>query len=180
MDLEEACPLARPKRAPSPTPNRRGRSPRHSRSRSPQHSVSIKSSSYTRRLTRRRSPRRSPPRRSPLRRSPPSCNRRSWSPSSSEDSSDARNDRNAYGPFTRRIWEALIPCRLEKPPQMDSYDGTTDPDEHIENIEADLTYRSGQGVVKCKLFVTTLRRGVVTWFKNLQINSIDSWSDLCD
>jgi len=62
---------------------------------------------------------------------------------------------------------------------MDSYDGTTDSDEHIENIEAVLTYRSVQGAVKCKLFVTTLRRGAVTWFKNLQRNSIDSWSDIC-
>jgi hypothetical protein len=62
---------------------------------------------------------------------------------------------------------------------MDSYDGTTDPDEHIENIEAVLTYRSVQGAVKCKLFVTTLRRGAVTWFKNLRRNSINSWSDLC-
>jgi len=63
---------------------------------------------------------------------------------------------------------------------MDSYDGTTYPDEHIENIEAVLTYRSVQGTVKYKLFVTALRRGVVTWFKNLRRNSIDSWSDLCD
>jgi len=57
---------------------------------------------------------------------------------------------------------------------MDSYDGTTDPDKHIENIEAVLTYRSMQGAVKCKLFVTTLGRGAVTWFKNLRRNSIDS------
>ena len=59
---------------------------------------------------------------------------------------------------------------------MDSYDGTTNLDEHIEAI---LTYRSVHGTVKCKLFVTTLRRGAITWFKNLQRNSIDSWSDLC-
>jgi len=62
---------------------------------------------------------------------------------------------------------------------MDLYGGTTDPDEHLENIEAVLTYRSVQGAVKCKLFVTTLRRGAVTWFKHLRRNSIDSWSDLC-
>jgi len=62
---------------------------------------------------------------------------------------------------------------------MNSYDGTTDLDEQIENIEAVLTYRSVQGAVKCKLFVTTLRRGAVTWFKNLRRNFIDSWSDLC-
>jgi len=60
---------------------------------------------------------------------------------------------------------------------MYSYDGTTDPDE---NIEAVITYRSVQGAVKCKIFVTTLRRRVVTWFKNLRRNSINSWSDLCD
>ena len=48
---------------------------------------------------------------------------------------------------------------------MDSYDRTIDPDEHIENIEAILTYKSVQGAV--------------TWFKNLRRNSIDSWSDLC-
>ena len=172
--------MVRTKRTPSATRSRRGRSPHHSRSRSPRHSVSIGSPSYTRRSARRRSPRRSPPRRSPPRRSPPRRNRRSWSSSSSEDTRDSRNDRNAYGPFTRRIREAPIPRGLEKPPQMDSYDGTTDPDERIENIEAVLTYQSVQGAVKCKLFVTTLRRGAVTWFKNLRRNSIDSWSDLCD
>jgi hypothetical protein len=71
--------------------------------------------------------------------------------------------------------EKLIsPRGLEKPPQMDFYDRTIDPDEHIENTEAVFTDRSVQGAVKCKLFVTTLRRGVVTWFKNLRRNSIDS------
>jgi hypothetical protein len=63
---------------------------------------------------------------------------------------------------------------------MESYNRTIDPDEHIKNIEAVLTYRSVQSAVKCKLFVTTLRRGAITWFKNLRRNSIDSWCDLCD
>ena len=126
------------------------------------HSVSLWSPSYTRGPVRRRSPRRtpprrppprrsplrrSPPRRSPPRRSPPRRNGRSWFSTSFEDTRDARNDHNAYGPFTWRIREAPIPRGLEKPPQMDSYDGTTDPDEHIENIEAVLTYRSVQGAV---------------------------------
>jgi len=143
MAPEQAHPIVRTKQTPSPTPNKRRRSPRHSRSKSPRHLVSNKSPSYTRRSARRRSPRRSPQRRSPPRR-----NRRSWSPSISKDSHDAQNDCNAYGPFTRRIREAPIPRRLEKPPQMDPYDGTTDLDEHIEIIEAVLTYRSVQGAVK--------------------------------
>jgi len=61
-----------------------------------------------------------------------------------------------YDPFTQRLRDTPIPCGLEKPPQMDSYDGTTDPDKHIENIEAVLTYRSVQGAMKCKLFVSTI------------------------
>jgi len=84
-DLERTRSSVRPRRSPSPTPNRRGGSPRPSRSRSPRHYVSVRSPSYRRRSPRRRSPRRSPPRRSPPRRPPPRCNRHSWSPSSSED-----------------------------------------------------------------------------------------------
>jgi hypothetical protein len=174
MDLEQTRPTVQARQTLSPIRNRGGESPSRSSSRSPRHSVSIRSPTYTMRSTRRsprwspprrspprRSPpRRSPPRRAPFRRSPP-CqtpprrslpkrNGRSWSPSSFEDIHDARNDRNAYGPFTRCIREGPIPRGLEKPPQMDSYDRTTDPDEHIENIEAVLTYRSVQGAVKCK------------------------------
>ena len=61
---------------------------------------------------------------------------------------------------------------------MDTYDGTTDPDEHIENIEPVLHYRNVRGAVKCKLFVTTLRRGAMNWYKNLRRNSIGSWDEL--
>jgi len=166
---------------PSPPRNKRRKSPRRSRSRSSRRSVSVRSPSRTRQTPRRRSPKRSPPRLSPPRRSLPRRSRRFWSSSSSSsnDECDARGGRYAYGSFTRRIRETPNPRGLEKPPQMDSYDGTSDPDEHIKNIEVVLTYLSVRGAVKCKLFVITLRRGVVTWFKNLRRNSIDSWGDLC-
>jgi len=39
---------------------------------------------------------------------------------------------------------------------MDSFDGTTDPHECIENIEVVLTCRLVRGAVKCKIFVITL------------------------
>jgi len=38
---------------------------------------------------------------------------------------------------------------------MDSYDETTDPNEHIEKIKVVLTYKELRGVIKCKLFVST-------------------------
>ncbi|MCI40797.1 hypothetical protein A2U01_0062030, partial [Trifolium medium] len=67
----------------------------------------------------------------------------------------------------------------EKPPTMDIYDGSTDPVDHIENIEAVLEYRNARESIKCKLFPTTLRKGVMAWYMSLPPVSIDSWPELC-
>ncbi|PNX67828.1 hypothetical protein L195_g055837, partial [Trifolium pratense] len=149
----------------SPTPVRR-RS--FSRSRSP----------HRRRNERRMSPRRNeelsrnstPPRRHSPRRENPPHHQRHRSPA----------DRDSHqGPLSRRIRELPLPVGLEKPPVMDTYDGSTDPDEHIENLEALLEYRNVRGSIKCKLFPTTLRKGAMAWYKSLAPESVDSWSDLC-
>jgi hypothetical protein len=72
-----------------------------------------------------------------------------------------------------------LPPGLEKLPVMDTYDGSTDPDDHLENIEALLEWRRVRGAVKCKIFSTTLRKGALTWYKGLPPQSIDSWTELC-
>lgn len=64
----------------------------------------------------------------------------------------------AYSLFTRRVRDAHIPKGLKNPPRMDTYDVSTYPHEHIENIEIILNYKEVQGAVKCKLFVTNLIR----------------------
>ena len=53
--------------------------------------------------------------------------------------------------------------------------GTTDPDEHVENIDALLDYRGVRGAFKCRLFPTTLRKRAMSWYKNLPNESITSW-----
>ncbi|MCI34636.1 hypothetical protein A2U01_0055856, partial [Trifolium medium] len=68
---------------------------------------------------------------------------------------------------------------LEKPPTMDIYDGSIDPIDHIKNIKAVLEYRNARGSIKCKLFPTTLRKGVMAWYKSFTLGSIDSWTELC-
>jgi hypothetical protein len=68
---------------------------------------------------------------------------------------------------------------LEKPPAMDTYDGTTDPDDHIENIKVVFDYRGVRGSIKCKLYSTKLRKGAMIWYKNLPLGSIDTWRELC-
>jgi len=39
------------------------------------------------------------------------------------------------GPFTRRIAEYSIPLAFIKPPKLETYDSTADPDEHIEHLD---------------------------------------------
>lgn len=62
---------------------------------------------------------------------------------------------------------------------MDTCDGTTDLGEHIENIDVVLNYNNVLRSVKCKLFMTTLRRGALACYKNLNRISIESWDELC-
>jgi len=155
--------LLPPRRPLSPPRNIRGESPCPSRLRSPRHSASVRSPTCNQRLPSRRSPGRSPSQKTPPRRK-----RRSQSSSYSED------DNTTYNSVTQRIRVSHIPRRLEKPPQMDPYHGTTDPDEHIENVKVVLTYREVRGMV-CRFFVTTFWRGAMTWYKTLRRNFIDSW-----
>ncbi|XP_058777898.1 uncharacterized protein LOC131652136 [Vicia villosa] len=89
--------------------------------------------------------------------------------------SDEEDFRN---PLSEDIRRARLPRGMEKPPTLDLYDGTTDPDDHIQSIEAVMDYHVVRGSIKCRIFPTTLRKGAMTWYKNLPPNSIHSWSEL--
>jgi len=84
------------------------------------------------------------------------------------------------GSFTRRITEYPIPRAFAKPPKLETYGDTTDPDEHMEHLVTILDYHRARGAVKCKLFVLTLKGTAMTWFKGIQVNYIDSWGELCN
>ncbi|MCI08447.1 hypothetical protein A2U01_0029524, partial [Trifolium medium] len=165
---------SRPRRSPTPERSRsisRSRSPRprrrNERPPSPRrHDTSPRN--YPRHGNRplRYSPRRNSPRRN----SPPPRRNRRHSPGEEE---------HPRGPLLRRIMEVPLPVGMEKPPAMDTYDESTDPDDHIENVEAVLDYRGVRGSIKCKLFPTKLRKGAMAWYKSLPPGSIDSWTELC-
>ncbi|GAU32883.1 hypothetical protein TSUD_59710 [Trifolium subterraneum] len=116
----------------------------------------------------------SPPRN---RRSPPRRNNRS-PPRSGEAAARGGNARHSprrespgsgderhRGPLSRRIMDIPLTRGLEKPPTLDKYDGTTDPDEHVQSIETALDYRNLRGSIKCKLFLLSLVRGASTCLK---------------
>ncbi|MCI87876.1 hypothetical protein A2U01_0109161, partial [Trifolium medium] len=56
---------------------------------------------------------------------------------------------------------APIPSGFEKPPSLGTYYGQTDPDEHIDNINAILDFCRVSGTIRCRLFPTTLRKGAM-------------------
>ncbi|KAK2389826.1 hypothetical protein QL285_063389 [Trifolium repens] len=161
------------------------------RRKSPQYSPRRRDRSVTRsRSPRRQSPRRNRRSPSPRRnttvhlraeagrprrhRSPvksPEIYRRHRTPESDED--------RYLGPLSKRVMRVPLPPGLEKLPVMEPYDGSPDRDDHLENIEAVLEWRRVRGSVKCKIFSTTLRKGVLTWYKGLPPQSIDSWTELC-
>lgn len=63
-----------------------------------------------------------------------------------------------------------IPEGLKKHLHFGTYDDTADSDEHIENFDALLDYHGVQGLIKCRLFSTILRKGEMAWYKGLPIN----------
>ncbi|GAU45396.1 hypothetical protein TSUD_134130 [Trifolium subterraneum] len=125
--------------------------------------------------------RRSPPRRN--NRSPPrsveAAARRGNARHSPRGESPSSGDERHRGPLSRRIMDIPLPRGLEKPPTLDKYDGTTDPDEHVQSVETAVDYRNLRGSIKCKLFPLSLTRGASTWWRNLPPGSIDSWEELC-
>ncbi|MCI76034.1 hypothetical protein A2U01_0097303, partial [Trifolium medium] len=61
-------------------------------------------------------------------------------------------------PISRDIMRAPIPTGFKRPPPLGAYDGQTDPDEHIDNINAILDFHRVSGAIRCRLFPTTLRK----------------------
>lgn len=85
----------------------------------------------------------------------------------------ATKRKNPGVPYLGRNWK--LPVGLENPPLLGTYDGTSDPDEHIENIDALLDYRGVPSPIKYRLFLTALCKGAMTWYKSLLDETITSW-----
>ncbi|GAU34620.1 hypothetical protein TSUD_394110 [Trifolium subterraneum] len=102
--------------------------------------------------------------------------RREETPTHSPGLSD---DEVYKSPLSRQIMDLELPRALQKPPQLGKYDGLTDPDIHIQNIDAILNYQAVRGGIKCRIFPTTLVEGAMAWYRSLPQGSITSWNDLC-
>ncbi|XP_045797530.1 uncharacterized protein LOC123891659 [Trifolium pratense] len=103
------------------------------------------------------------------------------SPRSSEDHSPNGSDEgDPRCPLSADILRKRVPKGFERPPTLPAYDGLTDPDDHIANVNANLDFRNISGAIRCRLFPTTLRKGAMAWYQSLPPQSIYSWKDLTD
>nr|KYP76224.1 hypothetical protein KK1_020457 [Cajanus cajan] len=61
---------------------------------------------------------------------------------------------------------------------LDKYDGTTDPDEHVDVFLTQVTLSTTDDVALCRIFPTSLMGRALSWFTRLPTNSIDSFNML--
>nr|KYP47604.1 hypothetical protein KK1_030708 [Cajanus cajan]KYP47611.1 hypothetical protein KK1_030717 [Cajanus cajan] len=61
---------------------------------------------------------------------------------------------------------------------LDKYNGTTDPDEHVDVFLTQVTLSTTDDAALCRIFPTSLKGRALSWFTRLPANSIDSFNML--
>ncbi|XP_016192818.1 uncharacterized protein LOC107633732 [Arachis ipaensis] len=80
-------------------------------------------------------------------------------------------------PFSEDIMRAKVPKNF-KSPDMDLYDGTTDPKHHLSNFKSWMYLADAFDATRCKAFPTTLTKAAMKWFGSLPPRSVSSFDDL--
>ncbi|GKV35867.1 hypothetical protein SLEP1_g44073 [Rubroshorea leprosula] len=65
-----------------------------------------------------------------------------------------------------------------KIPQLETYDGSSDLDEHLHTYQAIMRIQNANDAMMCKVFPTTLKSTARRWYHKLPRHSIDSYSQL--
>ena len=78
-------------------------------------------------------------------------------------------------PFTKRILRETIP-RHFKIPQVEPYDGTTDPLDHMGSFKAHMMIQGASDALYCLAFPTTLKKAARMWYSGIPLDTIYSFS----
>ncbi|KAK2392509.1 hypothetical protein QL285_065861 [Trifolium repens] len=90
-----------------------------------------------------------------------------------EDDEDEINDSQ---PLAQALWDARVPENF-KTPHLPTFDGKTDPSEHLMAVGMQTTIIGAADRLKCILLSSTLKEAVLRWYMNLPRNSIADWAD---
>ncbi|CAL0328659.1 unnamed protein product [Lupinus luteus] len=84
----------------------------------------------------------------------------------------------ARHPFTSTIMACPLPSHFTRPTNIDQYDGTTDPQDHLDSFEASMLFHGATDPIMCRAFPLTLKKAALQWFTRLTPNSISTWATL--
>ena len=85
--------------------------------------------------------------------------------------------RAARSPFSRDIEWAPMLSRFTRPP-FNSYDGKTDPVEHISHYIQMMSLHTHNDALMCKVFPSSFGPTTLKWFNGLRKGSIHSFVEL--
>jgi len=80
-------------------------------------------------------------------------------------------------PLSARIWNAPVPENF-KPLHLSSFDGKSDPMEHITTFNTRMAVVGAAGSLKCKLLAGSLVDAALYWYMNLSRFLIVSYPDM--
>ncbi|XP_020229970.1 uncharacterized protein LOC109810815 [Cajanus cajan] len=80
-------------------------------------------------------------------------------------------------PFSRRIMEATLLDHWKSMP-IEKYDGSSDPEEHLNVFLTQATLSTQDDSALCRIFPTSLKGRALVWFTRLPSSSIDSFNEL--
>jgi len=80
-------------------------------------------------------------------------------------------------PFTPFILETPLPDQW-KVPTFDKYDGTTNPDNHLQTFAHQMMFHMVSDAIWCRVFSSSLTGEALEWFSKLPPNNIDCFATL--
>jgi hypothetical protein len=79
-------------------------------------------------------------------------------------------------PLSQALWDARVPENF-KTPHLQSFDGKSDPSEHLMAVATQTAIIGAADHLKCKLLSGTLKEAALRWYMNLPKHSIENWLD---
>ena len=80
-------------------------------------------------------------------------------------------------PFTAGVLHFPLPTNFRMP-QIETFDGTKDPIDHLNTYKNQLELHGYQDPVRCRAFAITLKGSGLAWFNRLSPSSISSFREL--
>ncbi|GAU41187.1 hypothetical protein TSUD_89830 [Trifolium subterraneum] len=79
-------------------------------------------------------------------------------------------------PLRQSLWDFKVPDNF-KSPHLPTFDGKTDPVEHLMTVGTQTAIIGAPEHLRCKLLSGTLKDAALRWYMNLPNNSIESYAD---